>query len=169
LTSKRGRMPTILVLDDDADNRGFVGIVVERYGCKVYTAADGEEALSFLRREPVDLLIQDVKRPGMNGLKLYHVLKSDADLRDIPVLFLTGAMKLPERAERTRRKYGDGYMVKPYSMDALILTLNDLLLARGKPVPTREEQARAHAAQAALWKGRYPDWEKHHRVADMMK
>lgn len=58
----------VLVVDDDESLRRVTQVQLEQAGFKAITAADGEEALSILQKLPVDLVITDLRMPGMTGM-----------------------------------------------------------------------------------------------------
>ncbi|MBW2402831.1 MAG: response regulator, partial [Deltaproteobacteria bacterium] len=84
----RGRVPRILVAEDEVDLRGFiVGVLKESY--EVDAAGDGAEALELLKQHRPDLVLTDVMMPGTSGLDLCSAIKQDPSLRHIPVILLT--------------------------------------------------------------------------------
>ncbi|MDR3231653.1 MAG: response regulator [Synergistaceae bacterium] len=104
---------SILVVDDDATNlRLLQEILKKEY--KVYAAPSGERALLFLHRQTPDLILLDVEMPGMSGYELIGLLKSDAKLRDIPVIFLT-AQEGRDKEEQAFRLGAVDYILKPIS------------------------------------------------------
>ena len=62
----------ILVVDDNPGIADTLADILEMKGFSVHAAASGAEALEILRKQPVDILLTDVKMPGMNGLELYR-------------------------------------------------------------------------------------------------
>ena len=78
----------ILVVEDDAQVRAMLTRALgTRY--TVYEAEDGVAAISVLKAQPIDLIMCDVMMPRMNGYALSRVLKADAKLKTIPIVFLT--------------------------------------------------------------------------------
>ena len=65
-------MIRILVVDDNPDMAETLADILELKGFSVHAAASGAEALEILQDQPVDILLTDVKMPGMNGLELYR-------------------------------------------------------------------------------------------------
>ena len=66
---------SILIVDDDPTNAGVLADILEVKGFKVHAATSGAEALTILRDHPVDILLTDIKMPGMNGLELYRAAR----------------------------------------------------------------------------------------------
>jgi CheY-like chemotaxis protein len=111
----------ILLVDDDPDCRLFIrdAITESKVSNSVYEVADGQEALGFLRRQGEwagaprpGLVYLDIEMPGMNGLDVLKEIKSDADLRDIPVVMMTGVSD--ERHMLLAAELGaNSYTIKP--------------------------------------------------------
>ena len=85
----RSVSPTILVVDDSRESRILLRHLLASEGFRVFTAADGETALSLCAAENVDLILLDVVMPGRGGLQVCADLKSDPATSDIPVIFVS--------------------------------------------------------------------------------
>ncbi len=119
-------MPRILVVEDEADIRDVLKMIIGNAGYEVVTAANGREGLDAARRDPPDMIITDVLMPVMDGYEFYKRLKEDPRTAIIPVLVLTarGAM------EETFRTLGaDGFLAKPFE-DHILLAKVSALLSR---------------------------------------
>ena len=120
--------PEVLVVDDEADMRAYLGdLLGDRY--RVVTAADGEEALDHLHSQAVDLVISDVAMPGMDGVALCRELRNDEQLRHLPVILLTAR---PEnRTQRADLEAGaDAYVAKPFDPAELTARVENLIEIR---------------------------------------
>src|SRR5512138_1907702 len=118
----------ILLVDDDALMRRSLAFHLEQAGYQVYTAANAEDALSFVRHSPPDLVLLDIALPGMDGLDALRELKARHDL---PVIFITGRRR--ELDEVVGLELGaDDYITKPFDVD--------VVLARVKAVLRRSEK-----------------------------
>ena len=118
----------ILVVEDDEHLALGLRINLELEGYEPVSAPSAEEALLFLRKGGIDLVLLDVMLPGMNGFELCRRIRAER-LR-VPVLFLT-ARGAEEDRVRGLEEGGDDYMVKPFSLKEL--------LARVKGIFRREE------------------------------
>jgi two-component system, cell cycle response regulator len=85
----RVAMAKVLVVDDSVAIRRILGRALEGSGYRVEEAGDGREALERCRAEVPDLVLLDIDMPVMDGLSTLREMKDDAQLRSIPVLFLT--------------------------------------------------------------------------------
>ena len=68
-------MPTILVVDDELSMREFLKILLEKEGYKVFTASEASSAIDLIRGQKFDLVLSDIKMPGMGGLSLLERIK----------------------------------------------------------------------------------------------
>lgn len=80
----------VLVVDDEQDVRDYLTAALEDAGFEVETAADGQEAMEAVRRNPPDLISLDLVMPRHSGAKFYRDLQKDAKLHKIPVMIVTG-------------------------------------------------------------------------------
>ena len=122
----RDRM--VLVVDDSGYIRKTVAGALSRAGYKVETAENGQAALELLHRVEThpDLIISDIDMPVMNGFQFCRRAQSDPELENIP--FLT--MSSHDDSAHIRRMYQLGaaaYIVKPFSMEQLLHTVEKLL------------------------------------------
>ena len=79
--------PVVLVVDDAMDNIALTSNLLSSY--KVKVAINGEIALNLIRKSPPDIILLDVMMPVLDGYETCRILKSDEQLKDIPVIFLT--------------------------------------------------------------------------------
>ena len=113
----------ILVVDDEPLIASEIKAFLERRGCRVTTAAHGEEALARLRDGVPDALVTDLRMPGMDGLRL--VRRVHQDHPDLPSMVMTGGViDAEERAELDR--LGCRVLFKPLSLRDLWDVLGDL-------------------------------------------
>jgi CheY-like chemotaxis protein len=112
----------VLVVDDDPDIRESLETVLGIHGHAVATAADGSEAITFLRRDGPQpcVILLDLMMPGMNGFDFRAQLEADPTLSDIPVVIITGAgVLVDDRANTLRAEV----LRKPFDLKALLRTV----------------------------------------------
>jgi diguanylate cyclase (GGDEF)-like protein/PAS domain S-box-containing protein len=127
----------ILSVDDNADNRYLLEILLTAYGHDVVSAANGVEALNTLRQHPVDLIISDILMPKMDGYRLCRACKEDAALRNIPFIFIT-ASYTEEKDEGFALGLGaDAFIRRPIEPDALMKII-DTALTKDRSAPRPE-------------------------------
>jgi PAS domain S-box-containing protein len=79
----------VLVVDDETDARVLIAHFLEDFGCQVLTASSGEEGLELAKRHKPDLMTLDLIMPGLTGWEVLKQIKSDPDLRVIPVVVVS--------------------------------------------------------------------------------
>jgi CheY-like chemotaxis protein len=124
-------MPKILIAEDEPDIRDLVAFTLRFAGYEVVTANNGEEAVHTAAREFPDLILMDVRMPRMTGYDACRVMKTDPELKDIPVVFLSA--KGQEAEIQTGLDAGaEEYLLKPFAPDQLTDRVRAILLKFGK-------------------------------------
>lgn len=109
--SERGT--TVLVVEDEPTRRYILGNWLRLSGHRVIEASDGEQALETVRADRPDLVILDVRLPGIDGYEVCERIKADPATSSIPVIQISGkAVSLAERVEGLERG-ADAYMIEP--------------------------------------------------------
>jgi two-component system, NtrC family, response regulator PilR len=117
----------VLVVDDEQSMRDMLRIVLRRDGYDVAVARDGKEAIELLQRQPVDLLLSDIRMPDVSGV---DVLRAAKDVnRDIIAIMMTAFASTDTAVEALRLGAND-YFTKPFSMDELRLKVRQHLETR---------------------------------------
>jgi len=120
---------TILVIEDQLLNLELVTDLLQAAAYTVRQARSAEEGLRLAREEPPDLILMDIRLPGMDGHAAVRLLKQDPRTRDIPAVALTAqAMKGDE--DQARAAGFDGYITKPIDTRTFARTVARLLSAR---------------------------------------
>jgi DNA-binding response OmpR family regulator len=115
---------TVLIIDDEPDLLKTISFRVKKAGYQVIAAGDGREGLDKAKNDAPDLIILDWKLPVMDGAEVYRALKSDADTKGIPVLFLTASRE----SETIIHDLGAAdVMIKPYKHEELIGKIGELI------------------------------------------
>ena len=114
----------ILVAEDDRNTRRFLRAVLEEGGYRVFTAADGREAMELLDREYVDLVVLDVMMPRMDGYEFTRLLRESNST--LPVLMVS-ARQLPQDKKMGFLAGTDDYMTKPIDPEEMLLRIRALL------------------------------------------
>ncbi|HYN94975.1 MAG TPA: response regulator [Pilimelia sp.] len=85
-------MALVVIAEDDDDIRNIMVRVIRRGGHDVVEAADGGAALVAVRKHRPDALVTDIDMPVMTGAQLCAAVRADPDLRDLPVIFVSGTL-----------------------------------------------------------------------------
>ncbi|HEV2078416.1 MAG TPA: response regulator [Allosphingosinicella sp.] len=116
----------ILVVEDNELNLKLFCDLLRAHGYEAEPVRDGREAVERTRAFRPDLIIMDIQMPHVSGLELIEQLKSDADLKRIPVMAVTAyAAKGDE--ERIRDAGAEGYVSKPISVMKFVEAVGALL------------------------------------------
>jgi two-component system, NtrC family, response regulator PilR len=114
--------PRILVVDDERSMRELLAIVLRREGYEVLLAENGRSAIDLLEREPVDLLISDIKMPDLSGVDVLRAAKKvDQDILGIMIT----AFASTETAVEAMRLGACDYLSKPFDIDLLKMKVRE--------------------------------------------
>jgi len=125
----------VLNVEDDPDIRTFVTTVLEENGYIPIMAKDGIEGTKKVKQEKPDLIILDILMPRESGIKMYHELKRNPSLKDIPVVMLSAVSKRTFlRSQVALTEFGDetvpepeAYLEKPVEPEDLAEILKKIL------------------------------------------
>jgi putative nucleotidyltransferase with HDIG domain len=106
------QQPAVLVVDDDATMREYLGEALTASGCACNTFADSASALSYLAsvQQPPDLVLSDINMPGMSGIELLRTVR--AVLPDLPFILISGLCELATAMDAVKVGASD-YLLKP--------------------------------------------------------
>ena len=127
--------PLILNVDDNEAVRYATTRVLKQAGFRVQEAGSGEEAMAAVAG--ADLVVLDVKLPGMSGFEVCRRIKSDAALSSIPVLHLTSAYGSSEHWATALDAGADAYLTHPVEPAVLLATVRSLLRTRAAEAEVR--------------------------------
>ena len=119
-------MTTILTVDDTASMRQMISFTLGSVGYDVIQASDGAEALKLARDRKVDLVIDDVNMPNMDGISLVQSLRTLDAYRFTPILMLTTESQEDMRA-KGKRAGATGWIVKPFNPEQLVNVVKKVL------------------------------------------
>jgi len=120
--------PKLLIADDNDDLRFYLkDNLQKRYN--VYEAADGEEALAIIQKIIPDLIISDIMMPGIDGIELCRRVKTNKNIRHIPVILLTGLSTEQEQFESLETG-ADDCILKPFNFQILEVKISNLISNR---------------------------------------
>lgn len=128
------RQHTLLVVDDNPDNVDMLARRLRKKGYQVLTAASGQEALSLLRSQPIDLVILDVMMPEMSGLEVVEKLRQEPQWQTLPVIMATAKGDSQDMVAALDLGAND-YVVKPIDIEVLSARLRVHLRSRPQSAP----------------------------------
>jgi two-component system OmpR family response regulator len=118
------QQPKVLVIDDEPGVRELISEALSISEITAVQAADGLEALSYLRRERFDLLILDINMPKLDGLALLEKLRTEG--MSVPVLMLSARADKAD-INQGLRTGADDYLTKPFSIEELVLRVKAIM------------------------------------------
>lgn len=118
---------TILIIDDEKNIREGLSAALELEGYSVRLAADGREGLALIERGDIDLVITDLRMPGISGEEVLSRVRGESP--GIPVIVLTGHGSIDTAVDAMRNGAYD-FLTKPLSLDRLILIVKRALAGR---------------------------------------
>ena len=116
----------ILVVEDDLDIRELISFNLQNQGHQVFEAKDGEAGIDKAREKLPDLILLDLMLPGIQGLDVCRVIKSDQETKETPIIMVT-ALGQEEDIVKGLETGADDYITKPFSIKVLIARVNAVL------------------------------------------
>ena len=126
----------ILVAEDNSTNQRVVQQLLERLGHEAVVVRDGREALDALKKETFDLLLLDIRMPGIDGYAVTQAVregKCGLEKRSMPIVAVT-AHAMAEDREKTREAGMDGHLTKPFDLEKLARAVAEADAARAEDV-----------------------------------
>jgi two-component system sensor histidine kinase/response regulator len=132
--SRRRRLATmtqrspfsVLVIDDNAQDRALAKVILETAGYTVRLSADGAEALESFAKIPPDLVLLDVMMPLMDGYEVCQRLRKLPGSSDVPIVFLTAMSELTAH-QKALESGADDFLAKPLNRTELLIRVRSLL------------------------------------------
>ena len=116
----------ILIIDHEPDILRALEAILTKEGYQVRSASGSEEAISVSKSEPFDLVIMDIRMPGMDGLEFMRQIKKSGD--DIEVIVLTGSVSIENAVKALRDDGAFDFLTKPLeNVDQLINSVKEAL------------------------------------------
>lgn len=120
------RNRSVLIVEDNEDNRIVYSTILRHHGFRVSEALDGEEGMAKALRELPDIILMDISIPVLDGWEVTQRLKHERTTSHIPVIALT-AHAMPGDRERAMEVGCDGYLAKPCEPRAVLAEVNRLM------------------------------------------
>lgn len=123
------RVFRVLVIEDNPLSRELVTAVLEPVGCDIVTAGSAETGLELAHRVALDLILLDLRLPGMSGVDAIRIIRSDPVLADLPVIALTAQAMQGDEAGALAAGF-DAYISKPIDNQRLRDVVREFLQHR---------------------------------------
>jgi adenylate cyclase len=132
----------ILIVDDIEENLKVLTATLEEEGFKALQARSGERAIKVAQAARPDLILLDIKMPGMDGFETIRALKSIPEIEDIPVIFISALNQIEDKV----RGFGAGavdYVSKPFQREEVVARVSVHLRLRRALREVEEERAKS--------------------------
>ena len=124
-------MTKILIAEDERDIRDLIAFTLRFVNYEVVAASNGEEAVSLAKQEVPDLILMDVRMPRLTGYEACMAIKSEPNLKDIPVIFLSAKGQESE-IQAGLQAGAVEYLLKPFAPDQLTVRIQAILAQHNK-------------------------------------
>ncbi len=118
--------PSVLIADDEPGILDFLNRVLSRYGYEVHKAKNGHQALSMVRELKPKLVVLDILMPGLDGVDVCKTMRSDVELADIPVVFVS-SLALERLHDVADEAGATDYLCKPVALNELLNVVGEYL------------------------------------------
>ncbi len=122
----RVKTPLILIVDDSDITRDSLTRIFDDYNCKTETCEDGLYGIQKAITHKPDVIILDILMPNLDGIKTLQIKKVIDDLKNIPVIILSGNVNKSNMIAAIENG-ADKVLLKPFNVDELIETINEML------------------------------------------
>jgi phosphoserine phosphatase RsbU/P len=119
----------VMIVDDTPTNLRLLSQMLAEQGYQVRPVPDGKLALTAAQAEPPDLILLDIRMPGMNGYEVCERLKADAQTRDIPIIFISALDAIQDKV-RAFTVGGLDYVTKPFQVEEVLARIETHLTLR---------------------------------------
>ena len=142
---------SVLVVDDDPVNRSLLTHVLQQAGHTVTAAEDGPSALEVLDRKPVDIVLLDIRMPGMDGYEVCRRIRGHAGTEALPVVMITA--EGPEEKLSALEVGADDFVLKPFDRSELLARVRSLLRIKRyhDTIQAQSSELQAQASELAEW------------------
>ena len=122
----------ILCIEDEPQMIDLIKLILETKGYEVLRAEGGQQGLDLMRKEKPDLILLDLMMPEMDGGDVFHHMKEEVELRDIPVIVVTAKAAPIDKVLWVNVAKVDDYVTKPFGPKELLDSIETVLAKYGK-------------------------------------
>lgn len=111
-----------LVFEDNLLNQHLISEQLNKWGCKVYVTADAKKGLGILKSQSIDIVLMDLKMPGMSGFEITKTIRSieNSYINSVPIIAISADFTARDQ-ESCVTSGIDDFILKPYTLDELLL------------------------------------------------
>lgn len=137
----------ILAVDDEPSMRRLLEISLRQAGYQAVVAANGKEALSFIKSEHIDLVLSDLHMPSMNGLELLKAIRAESDF--LPFIMVTAQGEIKTAVEAMKLGAED-YILRPFDLETLEVAIAKALNSQRMAVENAYLKAERQTAELLI-------------------
>jgi two-component system response regulator VicR len=126
MTDQKSKL--ILCIEDEPEMIDLIRVILTRRGFEIRGANGGKEGIEIIRKEHPDLVLLDLMMPEMDGWEVYQQMKADETTKNIPVIVVTARAQSIEKVLGLHIAKVDDYIVKPFSPQELLTSVEKVLL-----------------------------------------
>lgn len=115
-------MKKILLIDDDVLILKTIRKLLSLEGYEIFECKNAEESLALIKKKTFDLVITDIRMPGLNGIQMLEKMRGDQQNQNLPVILITGYASEDAPLEAFRLS-ADDYILKPFNSDQLLASV----------------------------------------------
>jgi two-component system, cell cycle response regulator DivK len=123
---------TVLLIEDNEQNRYLATFLLEQHGYSVVAAADGPLGIAMARELRPDMILLDIQLPGMDGYQVARALRGHAELANLPIVAVTSYAMVGDR-EKSLAAGCNGYIEKPINPDTFVAEISRFLPGPASP------------------------------------
>jgi diguanylate cyclase (GGDEF)-like protein/PAS domain S-box-containing protein/putative nucleotidyltransferase with HDIG domain len=116
----------IIIVDDDVENLKILRDMLKEQGHNVRTANSGELALASIKAKIPDLVLLDIRMPGIDGYEVCRRIKADHNIEDITIIFLTGLTDQEDKVKGFKLG-GSDYIIKPFRAEEVLARVDNFI------------------------------------------
>lgn len=109
----------ILVFEDNIMNQHLIKEQLDKWGCKVYVTSNSDKGMGILKTQTIDLILMDLKMPGMNGFEISNLIREDKQLNQVPIVAISADFTAQDEENCIASGIND-FLLKPYTLDELL-------------------------------------------------
>lgn len=120
----------IVCIEDDNEIVDLIRLILASQGFQIVGAAGGQEGLTLVQAQKPDLILLDLMMPDMDGWEVYHRLREDRSLAEVPVIIITARAQEVDRVLGLQIAHVDDYLTKPFTPKELLGSVERVLKNR---------------------------------------
>lgn len=109
----------ILVFEDNIMNQHLIKEQLDKWGCKVYVTSNSDKGMGILKTQTIDLILMDLKMPGMNGFEISNLIREDKQINQVPIVAISADFTAQDEENCIASGIND-FLLKPYTLDELL-------------------------------------------------